>query len=140
MAADPDSLYNYRAAFDVALYDSYVYVQGQAEFFMMAGGEAQRRLKRGTDNAYRAGKPWWVVLQGFGDAPILNKFNYRLGAKAEHRFMLYCSICAADVPSGSYTSGVGWLDWCHYIAKDSPVSNGHILAVVFNGSVMCICH
>jgi hypothetical protein len=119
MAANPDSLYTFRNAFDIALYDSYAYVQGQTEFYMMAAGETQRRLNRGADAAYRAGKPWWVVLQGHGDAPAFDSFNYRLGTKGEHRFMIYYSICAADVPSVNYRGSEGWLNWVHYVTKDS---------------------
>jgi hypothetical protein len=115
---DPNLIYTFRAAYDIALFDCYPYAQGHTEFYMMQWSTAQDRIKSASTNAQQAGKPWWAVLQGHGELLLYPEYNHRLGTWGEHRFMLYYCICIADLGT-SYKSSVGWLNWCHYLTKDS---------------------
>jgi uncharacterized protein (DUF2141 family) len=106
---DPSIFDVYSDSYDIMLFDCYITVQGYSEFHYMATSTFQGRVNHASTHAASAGKPWSMVLQGYGRTsnPV---WQARLPTANELKFMLYYSICK---------NSHGWLSWCQYLCEIS---------------------
>lgn len=97
----------YADAYDILLMDCYITIQGYPEFHYMTTSTFQGRINWASTKSAAAGKPWWVVLQGWGRTanPV---WQARLPTLNELRFMLYYSVSK---------NARGWLSWCQYLCE-----------------------
>jgi hypothetical protein len=96
-------------SYDIMLYNCYATGQGEPEFYLMTTSTFQGRIDYGNAEASAVGKPWWVVLQGWGRSANTQWLS-RLPTTNELKFMVYYSIAK---------NACGWLSWCQFMCEET---------------------
>jgi len=95
--SDGNTIPLFASTYDVLIYDTYVFEQGEEEFYGLENHGSlwwketglKKRLRDAAAKADRVGKPWMFAAQGFGRALGCST---RLPTFAEHRFQTYYAL------------------------------------------------
>jgi hypothetical protein len=107
-----DCIDDFADAYDILLFDKYPGWNWISEFGNLESwttAKAKSDINNAATVAGQLGKPWMIVLQGFGNVPSALP-DWRLPTWGEERFLLYYAIDRG---------AKGWLTWCQYYCKDT---------------------